>query len=59
MPRYGKAKVLTEEEFERSVKLESLGQHAKRNIALLYISHVCVLRVKEMAALKLKDILYP
>lgn len=59
MPRFGKAKVLDEIEFERTVKLESVGQHAKRNIALLYISHVEALRAKEMAALKMKDVLLP
>jgi len=55
----GKTKVLDEEEFERTVKLEFVGQYAKRNLALLYIPYIEALRAKEIAALKIKDVSLP
>ena len=47
MPREGKAKVLTEEEFKRVLKIVSTHPHAKRNAALLYFSFGLGLRAKE------------
>ncbi|MDH5548080.1 MAG: site-specific integrase [Gammaproteobacteria bacterium] len=56
MPREGKAKVLTEEELKRLLKLVSTDRHASRNTALLYISFGLGLRVKEIAALSIRDV---
>lgn len=56
MPREGKAKVLTEEEFKRVLKIVSTHPHAKRNTALLYFSFGLGLRAKEMAALNIEHV---
>lgn len=60
MPRptkEGKAKVLNDNEFKRLLKIVSTGSHSLRNTALLYVSFGLGLRVKEMAFLKVKDVL--
>jgi integrase/recombinase XerD len=57
MPREGKAKVLTENEFKRLVKVVAAGSHVKRNIALLYVSYGLGLRAKEMSLLKVSHVL--
>jgi integrase/recombinase XerD len=57
VPREGKAKVLTEEEFKRLLKVVVGGSHAKRNIALLYTSFGLGLRAKEMSSLHLFHVL--
>lgn len=57
MPREGKAKVLTENEFKRLLKIISTGKNAKRNTALLYFSFGLGLRAKEMSLLKINHVL--
>jgi len=56
VPREGKAKVLSETEFERTLKVLAGELHAVRNTALLYFSFGLGLRVKELAALSIADI---
>jgi integrase/recombinase XerD len=55
--REGKAKVLNDRELSRAVNTVKKKSHAKRNVALLYVSFGLGLRAKEMAALKLKHVL--
>ncbi len=57
MPREGKAKVLTENEFKRLLKIILSGKNAKRNTALLYFSFGLGLRAKEMSLLKINHVL--
>jgi integrase/recombinase XerD len=57
MPREGKAKVLNEAEFKKVTKIASTYRQAKRNIALLYMSFGLGLRAKEMASLKIKNVI--
>ena len=57
MPREGKAKVLTENEFKRLLKIVLSGKNAKRNTALLYFSFGLGLRAKEMSLLKINHAL--
>lgn len=59
MPREGKAKVLTEGELKRLFKIVAVGNHAKRNAALLYFSFGLGLRAKEMALLTIGDVMSP
>ena len=56
MAREGKAKVLTNDEFTRVIKLQTTSNHSKRNIALLYCSFALGLRAKELAALRVEDV---
>ena len=56
MRKEGKAKVLTEQEFERLLLIAGNGQFATRNLALIYCSFGLGLRAKEIAALKISDI---
>jgi len=53
----GQAKVLSERELSRVVNIAKKKAHAKRNVALLYCSFGLGLRVKEMAALRIKHVL--
>lgn len=53
----GKSKVLTEQEFKRVLNVVRRLRHAKRNVAVLYISFGLGLRAKEMAALQIKHVL--
>lgn len=55
MPREGKARVLSPDEFERLLKVTAADRHAIRNAALLYLSFGLGLRVKEIAGLSLSD----
>lgn len=57
MPREGKAKVLSDAEFKRVLKTLTGEPHAERNTALLYLSVGLGLRVKEIAALSISDVI--
>jgi integrase/recombinase XerD len=57
MSHQGKAKVLSKEEFKRVNDLISCRKHAKRNIAMLYLSFELGLRAMEIRDLKLRDII--
>ena len=57
MAREGKAKVITNDEFSRIIKLQTASKHAKRNTALLYCSFALGLRAKELAALRVDDVI--
>ena len=56
MPREGKARVLTEDEFKRLLVIAKNAQMAERNLAIIYCSFGLGLRAKEIAALKVSDI---
>ncbi len=51
-----RAAVLTEAEFRRVLSIARDGLHGKRNAALLYCSFSLGLRAKELATLRLRDI---
>lgn len=53
----GKARVLDEREFSRAINTARKYAHAKRNVALLYLSYGLGLRAKEMASLKVRHVL--
>lgn len=57
MPRQGKATVFDKKTFERTLAVAEKTGNAKRNIALLYVSFGIGLRAKEMANLRLGDVL--
>ncbi len=57
MPREGKAKILTSDEFKRVIKMQHGKTLAQRNIALLSLSYFCGLRAKELASLTFGDVL--
>jgi integrase/recombinase XerD len=57
MPREGKAKVLDKKGFDWTIAITQKTVNAKRNIALLYFSFSLGPRAKEMAALRLGDVL--
>ncbi len=53
----GKAKVISEQEFDRVVKLQQVNSRTgKRNLLLLHLSFYLGLRVKEIAGLKFGDV---
>ncbi len=56
MAKQGKAKVLSEQEFKRVVRHQITAKHGLRNVALLHISFYLGLRAKEMASLKICDV---
>ncbi len=56
MAKQGKAKVLTDDEFKRLLRVAQSGQHANRNITILYFSFGLGLRAKELALLNLGDV---
>jgi integrase/recombinase XerD len=56
MAKQGKAKVLSEHEFKRVVRHQITAKHGLRNVALLHISFYLGLRAKEMASLKICDV---
>lgn len=56
MPREGKARVLSGDEFKRLLKVTVADRHAVRNTALLYVSFGLGLRVKEIAGLSVADV---
>jgi len=53
----GKAKVLTEQELRRTLRVISKKPHAKRNGALLWCSFGLGLRAKELASLRVEHVL--
>lgn len=55
--KQGQAKVLNETEFKRVVNYLRKNAYSKRNIALMHFSFRLGLRAKEMASLKVKDVL--
>jgi integrase/recombinase XerD len=52
-----KAPVLAESEFKRAIAAARDGDNARRNVALLAFSYALGLRAKEMALLKVRDVL--
>ena len=56
MPKEGKARVLTENEFKRRLTIARDAQMPERNVAIIYCSFGLGLRAKEIAALKISDI---
>lgn len=56
MAREGKAKVLSPEEFKRLLIVASNSSYGKRNRAIIYCSFGLGLRVKEIAALNIEDV---
>lgn len=57
MPREGKARVLDKKERDRLLTVLRAGMYPERNIALIYLSFGCGLRVKEIASLNIGDII--
>lgn len=57
MPALGKARVPTESELKRLFGVVKVGNHARRNVAMLVASYKLGLRSKEIAALCVKDVL--
>lgn len=57
MTKEKRAAVLTPTEFRRVVAVTQTTRHATRNIALLFFSFGLGLRVKELAALRVSDVL--
>lgn len=57
MPREGKAKVLTEAELKRVIRVAAGGSSPLRDEALLTLSFGLGLRVKELASLDIQDVL--
>jgi integrase/recombinase XerD len=56
MAKQGKAKVLNEKELKRVVQHQIGTKHGIRNIALLHFSFYMGLRAKEMASLRISDV---
>ena len=52
----GKSRVLTSQEFKRVVKMSSVSKHGHRNVLLLHLSFFLGLRSKEMASLRIMDL---
>lgn len=52
----GQAKVLDEKELKQVLKIIEVGNHAKRNTAIVILSNYLGLRAKELAALKISDV---
>ena len=57
MAQLGKARVPTDQELKRLFVVTKAGQHARRNAAMLATSYRLGLRAKEIAALRVKDVL--
>ncbi len=55
--REGQASVLTESELKRTLAVEKDGRYGLRNVAILLTSHGLGLRAKELASLKIQDVL--
>jgi integrase/recombinase XerD len=53
----GQAQVLGEKEIKRVLRFINGGNHAKRNTAIVILSNYLGLRSKELAALKISDVL--
>lgn len=56
MARRGKARVPTEGEVKRLFAIVKVGNHARRNVAMLAVSYRLGLRAKEIAALCVNDV---
>ena len=54
--RTGQAKVLNDNELKMVLKIIDSGHHAKRNTAIVILSHYLGLRSKELASLKISDV---
>lgn len=52
----GQAKVFDEKELKQILRVAESGHHAKRNVAIIIMSHYLGLRAKELASLKIKDV---
>ena len=52
----GQARVLDEKELRQVLKVTEVGNHAKRNVAILIMSNYLGLRSKELASLKITDV---
>lgn len=57
MPSLGKARVPTDAELKRLFGVTRAGKHAKRNAAMLAVSYRLGFRAKEIAALRIKNVL--
>ena len=55
----GQAKVLDDKELKMVLKIIGSGHHAKRNTAIVILSHYLGLRSKELASLKISDVVEP
>jgi len=55
--REGQAKVLSKQEIQLVYAVAKSGRHSKRNVALLDFSFLLGLRVKEIASLRISDVL--
>lgn len=53
----GKANTLSEHQFKQLIKLVSIGNNPERNTTILYFSYYLGLRAKELASLKISDVL--
>lgn len=56
MAQQKRAAVLTESEFARVLSIAKDTKHGNRNVALLYVSFALGLRAKEMATLRIRDV---
>ena len=56
MAQQKRAAVLTESEFARVLSVSKDSKHGLRNVALLYTSFALGLRAKEMATLRVRDV---
>jgi integrase/recombinase XerD len=52
----GQARVLDEKELRQVLRIIEIGNHSKRNTAVVICSHYLGLRAKELAALKIGDV---
>lgn len=52
----GKSRVLSSQEFKRVIKMSGVGKHGQRNVLLLHLSFFLGLRSKEMASLRIMDL---
>jgi integrase/recombinase XerD len=50
------AKVIDEKELRQVIRVTEAGSHAKRNVAILILSHFLGLRAKEISALSVSDV---
>ena len=53
----GQAKVLDDKELRQVLKVIEIGNHAKRNAAIVILSNYLGLRAKELASLKVSDVI--
>lgn len=57
MAQIGKARVPTDSELKRLFSITKVGKHARRNAAMLAVSYRLGFRAKEIASLRIKDVL--